>query len=264
MFNLQHILYMVISFALTGVCLYLGKKYIKKAEHHDKIIRFLAVITVMIHISNLWVDFFQNDGVAQIEQNMIVPIYPCNIMMWLLVIVSAMRRRGGPVYRVLAEFTFLSGTVCGFIGILLNVNFDNTPTLADYDILKGMLSHSTMLLGCMWLGISAGFVKVRMRNLFSTVCGLLLFLLNGLFVNHLFAVTGIDAECNSMYLQKPPFESMPWLTTGFMGIAGVTVAFLLAVGFEKLVLHKKWKEIFTLSNILGEDIIKPKSAPSEE
>ena len=98
----------------------------------------------------------------------------------------------------------------------------------------------------------------------STVVGLLIFLVDGLIVNHLFAVTGIDETCNSMYLQEPPFESMPWLTTGFMGIAGITVAFLLAVGFEKLVLKKKWKEIFTLSNILGDDIIKPKSTPSEE
>jgi vacuolar-type H+-ATPase subunit I/STV1 len=83
-----------------------------------------------------------------------------------------------------------------------------------------------------------------MRNIFSAVCGLLIFLLNGLFVNHLFAVTGIDENCNSMYLQNPPFESMPWLTTAFMGIAGVTLAFLLGVIFERVVLHKKWKEIF--------------------
>ena len=264
MFNLQHILYMVISFALSGVFLYLGKKYIKKDEHHDKIIRFLAVITVLIHISCLWVDFFTNKGVAEIQDNMIFPIYPCNIIMWLLVIVSAMRRRGGVIYRLLAEFVCIGGTVCGFVGIVLNANFDNTPTLADYDILKGMLSHSTMLLGCLWLGISAGIVKIRMRNMVSTVVGLLIFLVDGLIVNHLFAVTGIDETCNSMYLQEPPFESMPWLTTGFMGIAGVTVVFLLAVGFEKFVLKKKWKEIFTLSNILGDDIIKPKSTPSEE
>jgi hypothetical protein len=262
MFNLQHILYMVISFGLSGVLVFFGKKYIKTDAGHDKIIRFLAVITVLIHISTLWVDFFLNAGVVEVEDNMLIPIYPCNVIMWMLVIVSAMRRRGGVVYRILSEFTCLGGIVCGFIGIFLNANFDSNPTLADYDILKGMLSHSTMLLGCIWL-LSAGIVKIRMRNVLSAVCGLLVFLFDGLAVNSLFAKYGIE-ECNSMYLLEPPFESMPWLTTVVMGIAGVSVAIILATVYEKLVLKKKWTDIFSLSSILGDDIIKQKDTATVE
>ena len=262
MFNLQHILYMAISFGMSGVLVFLGTKYIKTDAGHDRVIRFLAVITVLIHISTLWVDFFSNSGVAEIEDNMLIPIYPCNVIMWMLVVVSAMRRRGGVVYRILSEFTCLGGIVCGFIGIFLNANFDSNPTLADYDILKGMLSHSTMLLGCIWL-LSAGIVRIRMSNVLSTVCGLLFFLLDGFIVNSLFAKYGIE-ECNSMYLLEPPFASMPWLTTVVMGIAGVSVAVILATVYEKLVLKKRWADIFSLSSILGDDIIKPKDTPTVE
>lgn len=262
MFNLQHILYMAISFGMSGVLVFLGTKYIKTDAGHDRVIRFLAVITVLIHISTLWVDFFSNSGVAEIEDNMLIPIYPCNVIMWMLVVVSAMRRRGGVVYRILSEFTCLGGIVCGFVGIFLNANFDSNPTLADYGILKGMLSHSTMLLGCIWL-LSAGIVRIRMRNVLSTVCGLLFFLLDGFIVNSLFAKYGIE-ECNSMYLLEPPFASMPWLTTVVMGIAGVSVAIILATLYEKLVLKKRWADIFSLSSILGDDIIKPKDTPTVE
>ena len=147
--------------------------------------------------------------------------------------------------------------MCGIIGLVFNANFDSNPTLLDYSVLKGLLSHSTMILGTLFLGVS-GLVKIRVRNVLSVVSGLLLFLLIGLGINAIFAKFGIE-DCNAMYLQEPPFASMPWLNTAVMGVAGVAVAFIFTVLFEKLALKKKWKEIFTLSALLGDDIIKPKA-----
>ena len=256
MFNLQHILYMVVAFTVTGVLLWLGKKHLKTDESKNLAVRWCAWITVLIHISDLWVDFLKNAGAVEIPDNVLFLIYPCNICMWLLVLVSCMPRNN-VIYRLLSEFTCLGGTVCGVIGLVFNANFDSNPTLLDYSVLKGLLSHSTMILGTLFLGVS-GLVKVRVRNVLSVITGLLLFLGIGLGINAIFAKFGIE-DCNAMYLQEPPFDSMPWLNTVVMGIAGVAVAFTLTVLFEKLALKKKWKEIFTLSAFLGEDIIKPKS-----
>ncbi|MBR3681230.1 MAG: YwaF family protein [Clostridia bacterium] len=256
MFTLQHILYMVVAFAVTGVLLWLGKRYLKTDEGKNLAVRWCAWITVLIHISDLWVDFLKNAGAVEIPDNVLFLIYPCNICMWLLVLVSCMPRNN-VLYRILSEFTCLGGTVCGIIGLVFNANFDSNPTLLDYSVLKGLLSHSTMILGTLFLGVS-GLVKIRVRNVLSVVSGLLLFLLIGLGINAIFAKFGIE-DCNAMYLQEPPFASMPWLNTAVMGVAGVAVAFIFTVLFEKLALKKKWKEIFTLSALLGDDIIKPKA-----
>ena len=62
MFNLQHILYMLISGLLTAVLLVLARRYIKNETTKNYILKFFAILTVAIHYSNLWVDFFVSGG----------------------------------------------------------------------------------------------------------------------------------------------------------------------------------------------------------
>ncbi len=255
MFNLEHILYMFDAFFITGIVIWIAKNHLKTEDSKMRLIRFCALITVLIHISDLWLDFLNNEGSTYIPANVLFLIYPCNICMWLLVLVSVMPRNN-VIFRLISEFVCLGGTVCGTIGLVFNTNFDNNPTLLDYSVFKGLLSHSTMILGCILLG-ALGIVKIRVRNVLSVVTGLLIFLVIGLGVNSIFTKFGVP-DCNAMYLQEPPFSSMPWLNTTVMGIAGVLVAFAFTVLFEKLALKKKWKEIFTLSAFLGENILKPK------
>ena len=138
MFNLEHILYIVISSIVTAFLLFLSYKYVKEQKTKDLLIKISAVVTVIIHYSNLLVEYFQGGGDAYVENNHILPVYPCNILMWMLLILAFLENKKSPVYRFLAEFCFIVGTVCGIIGIVLNFNFDNTPTLADYSILSAI------------------------------------------------------------------------------------------------------------------------------
>ncbi len=238
MFNLTHILYMVISAGLSVLILFLLRRYVKDEEGHIKAIKFFALITVIIHYSSLWVEFFASENaVAEIGGNMLLAKYPCNLIMWLLLIVAFMKKRDSLLYRALSEFVFLGGTVCAVIGIVFNENFDSTPTLLDYEVLKGLLSHSTMLLGCLHLQVS-GIIKLRVKSTFSVIFGMLIFLFNGLIVNGLYSIFGLP-ECNSMYLQEPPFESMPWLNTATIGIAAVLVGFIACLVSEAITLPKE-------------------------
>ena len=147
MFDLGHILYMVVSGIITAALLWLMARYFKTDDKKIRALKFFAIITVIIHYSSLWVDFFK-DGSAEVASVMLLPIHPCNVCMWLLVASAFVKKRDNAVYRILTEYTFWAGCVCGFIGILLNENYDSTPNLLDYDVLKGMLSHSTMVIGC--------------------------------------------------------------------------------------------------------------------
>ena len=56
MFNTQHILYMVISAIITAGLLVLFSKKVTTDRRKSQVLRFFAVITVIIHISDAWVD----------------------------------------------------------------------------------------------------------------------------------------------------------------------------------------------------------------
>lgn len=243
MFNTAHILYMVISAILSAGVLVLCYFKVKTEHAKNIVLRFFAIITVIIHFSSLWVDFFR-DGTATVSSPMLLPIHPCNVVMWMLLIVSFLKDRESKIGKMLTEFVFWAGIICGTIGILINENYGSNPTLADYGVLKGLLSHSTMLIGCIYV-LVAGFIKIRVSNVKSVAMGLCVFAVDGLIINGLYAIFHLD-PCNSMYLLEVPFESMPWLNTLTIGIIGVLVCFASTAIYEWLALpeQQRWyKEI---------------------
>lgn len=233
---------MIISGIISVVLLWLMRRYLKTDEQKTQALKFFALITVIIHYSSLWVEFFK-EGHADVPSVMLLPIYPCNICMWLLLICAFVKKREGIAYRLLTEYTFWAGCVCGFIGILLNENYDSTPNLLDYEVLKGLLSHSTMIIGCAFLAVS-GIVKIRVKNLISIVAGLMLFLADGTVINTLYRIFELD-PCNSMYLVEPPFENIPWLITPVMGLMALAFAFLVTAAYEYFALpeDERWYKL---------------------
>ena len=211
MFNLQHILYMVISFSLTGILLALAARYVQDEKKKIGILKFFAIFTVFLHYSNLWVDYFTT-GTAQIANNQILPVYPCNIVMWMLLIAACMRNKQGLLFQMLGEFCLLCGTLCGVVGIVFNINFGNNPNLADYEIFKGMISHSTMVFGCLYLGVGK-FVRVRMFNMVSLTAGLGIFVLCGILVNRLYDAFGMEAP-DGIFLRSNPYLPVPTVVAG--------------------------------------------------
>ncbi len=236
MLGTTHIIYMLISLALSAAVLTLLYFRAKEERQRTIALRFFAIITVVIHFSSLWVDYF-SDGTATVESSMLLPIHPCNVCMWLLLICSFIKKRESIIYKLISEFTFLGGTVCGTIGILLNENFANNPTLLDYGVLKGLLSHSTMVLGCIYL-LVGGFVKIRVSAVISTAAGLTLFIVDGAIINALYEIFGL-APCNSMYLLEAPFPALPWLGTVTIGVMALAVAFIITAAYEQLALKKE-------------------------
>lgn len=236
MFNTQHILYMVISGVLTAVLLALAAKYAKDDETKNRILKFFAIITVVIHYSNLWVDYFTTGGTATVENNQILPVYPCNAVMWMLLVASLLQNKKRLLFQLLSEFCFYGGTICGVIGIALNANFGNNPTLADYDVLKGMLSHSTMLFGCLYMMVG-GYIRIRVFNVVSVSAGLGTFVLCGLGVNTLYEFFGMEAP-DGMWLKSNPYLSVSPMA---LGIFAVVILFcVLALWEMRLPAQERW------------------------
>lgn len=225
MFNLQHILYMVISGLLSVVLLVLPRKLVTDENTKNRILKFWAIVTVVIHYSNLWVDYFASGGTATVENNQILPVYPCNVVMWMLLVASLLKDKKSLLFRILSEFCFIGGTVCGVVGIVLNVNFGNNPTLADYDILKGMVSHSTMLMGCLYLFVG-GYIKIRVFNAVSVTAGLGTFVLCGMLVNGLYEAFGMEAP-DGMFLRSNPYLSVSPMVLGVLLIVLMFISLAL-------------------------------------
>lgn len=234
MFDLTHVIYTVISALLTVLGLLVAKRYAKDQATRDKILQASSIITVIIHYSSIWVDFFTNGGNAEIEDNQILMVYPCNIIMWFLLIVSLSKKKDSRLITMMAEFVFLVGSICGIVGIVFNANYQSTPNLLDYDILKGLLSHSTMVFGCLYLYVG-GYVRIRMFNALSCLTGLLFFVGDGFFINTIYDACGID-PVNAMFMREPLFPEHPWISIYLLGALALLLLFgLLALYEEKFI-----------------------------
>ena len=216
MFNLQHILYMIISAILTAVLIYIAVKKVKRDSSKDLILKLSAVSTVIIHYSCLLVDYFQNDGEALVSSTHILPVYPCNVLMWMLLVLAFVENKKSTAFRLFAEFTFIIGTICGIIGILLNENFGSNPTLADYDVLKGLVSHSTMLVGTIYLYFG-GYVKPGIWSTFSLFAGFGTFVVCGLGVNLLYTACGMESP-DGIWINGVPYVGLSSIVLGFLAI----------------------------------------------
>ena len=236
MSDLPHILYTVVSFALTAALLVWLHAYVKEENKKKLVLKISALSTVILHYSSLYVDYFTT-GSAEVSSTMILAVYPCNVAMWFLVAVAFMKNVNGQFFKHLAVATFYLGLVGGIVGIVINENYIANPNLADWDILKGLLSHSTMLVGCIYL-LVGGYIKIRVDNLIGVVGMLLFLVLDGGIVIGLHKAFNLDPP-NCMYLLENPLPQLPWFNTWLIGILGVAICFGFTAIYEQLTLEKE-------------------------
>jgi len=227
---------MIFSFLALVVTFVLCKFFIKNEQKKDIVLKVAAVLTLILHYSPLYVDYFST-GSAEIASPMILPLYPCNVAMWLLVIVAFYKNKQSKLFKVLAEITFYLGLVGGVCGIAFNEIYSNNPTFADWDVLNGLLSHVTLLLGCIYLLIG-GYIKIRVSNVISICIGLLLLFIDGLLMIGLYKLFNQD-PVNCMFLLEPPLPSVPFLNTYVIGLIAIILFFTITAIYEQIALKKE-------------------------
>ena len=235
-------IYNLITLSIVTVLLIMCKNVIRKDSTKDKILKYVSIAVVIIHYSALYYDFFAEKGDVDLGDSFLFPIYPCHIVMWMLVAVAFIKNRNTVFYKSLAEFTFLVGTVCGLVGVLYNFNFLDDPYFTDYWSLKGLLSHTVMIFGTIFIGVM-GYVKIRVPNTMrSLFWGLVFFASWGGLMNFMFRATGIDEELNAMYMMEPPIPALPFLNFFVLGGIGLLLAFAGLLIFEKFALpvEERW------------------------
>lgn len=236
LFDKAHIIYMLTSLVVTVGLLLCCKFFIKKDKYKDLVLKIAAILTVVIHFSSLYVDYFST-GKAEIASTMLLPIYPCNIAMWMLVVCAFCKNKKAKWFSYFAEFTFYLGVVGGIIGIAFNEIYMGNPTLASWGVLKGLLSHSVMLFGCIYL-LVGGYIKIRVKNVISVALGLIFMILDGAIIIGLFMLCKLDPP-NAMYLLEKPFPQFGWINSLTIGIFALLLTFAITAIYEAVKLPKE-------------------------
>ena len=232
----NHIIFTLISFSAIVIGLILANKLITKKENKKLLLKISALLTVIIHFSSLYTEYFSGLE-PDLEDSMILPLYPCNLAMWTLLVLAFMKNTESKVFKFLCVFTFYLGIFGGILGIVINEIYINNPDLTDWGVLKGLLSHTTMLYGCVYI-VVGGFLKPRVSNMFFVFLGLLSLFEYGVLMIFIHYVFGLDIP-NVMYILEKPFEALRWLNVGTIGVGALLIIFIGLAVYEWIALKKE-------------------------
>ena len=225
----------IINFAVIAaivIALIILKKKIKTEKGKYWLLLVSSILTIVCHYSSLiyhlivdgtCIDFLMDNP------NLVLPIYPCNCVMWCCLILGIIKKKDSKLGSYLIDYIFFFGAVAGVIGLFANIDFFKNPTLANYDVTKCVFSHGFMLFNTLLLPVF-GFVRIDFKkNIIHTAIFVLMMLVIGAYCSLL--ITVIDDysaayNYNSMFLLHSPFDGLPFLVYPFIA----AVAFVLYIG----------------------------------
>lgn len=232
MFLLPHILFIVGSLVIT-IALMVGLAFVKNQKAKDAILKIFAVMTFVIHISIMWVDFLKN-GKAEAYDNILFPIYFCNLTMYLLLICAFIKNKKSYAWQIFATFIAYAGV----FGTLITLFTTPLEIPANYERVKSLVSHVTMMWGCLYLFVGK-YIKINVFNLVPYCIGLLSCGVVGSIVNGIFLWAGLG-ERNAMYLQHPPAEAPMFTCWSISGLM-ILLIFVFTAIYEMFAYKKEYR-----------------------
>lgn len=208
LFDMHHIAYIIVSLSVTLMALVFGHRHLRSAKGRRRFLKVFALLTVFLHISGLWVSYLKT-GQALVADNILFPIFFCNMSMYLLLIVAFIENKMTKRYEHLATFTAYAGIFGGLISLFYPDYYLGASSMFQWNVFKSMTSHSTMVIGSLWLFV-AGYAKIKPSNVITYAVGLLFYGLIGIIVNQTFIHFGLRHP-NAMYLDHPPLSDVPML-----------------------------------------------------
>ena len=211
------IIFNLILVTFIALGLFLAKKYMK--EERTKHILFIAaaLFTILFHYSSFIFKLFAGGAMEYLSDspNLILPIYPCNVVMWSALIFAFLKDKKGKLGAFFADYLFFFGVISTLVGMFANVDFIKNPTLADYENVKSIVAHATLLFNVLLLPFF-GYIKIDVkRNIKNIIISILMMAVVGGYCNlvyHALASAEAAYDVNSMFLIHSPFEGIPFLT----------------------------------------------------
>lgn len=207
-------------------------------------------MTFVIHISIMWVDFLKN-GKAEAYDNILFPIYFCNLTMYLLLICAFIKNKKSYGWQIFATFLAYAGV----FGSLITLFITPLELPTNYERVKSLVSHVTMMWGCLYLFVGK-YIKIHVFNLVPYCIGLLFCGVVGVIVNSIFLWAGLG-ERNAMYLQHPPAEAPMFTCWSIAGLM-ILLIFIFTAIFE-MFSYKKEQRFYKSTQFFWDYFPKPEN-----
>ena len=235
---LELTIFNLVLLTIIGVSLFLCKKYIKTEKTKNLIFIISPIVTIVFHYSMLAVLLVTDGSISmylRCNPNLLLPIYPCNVVMWGCLIYGIIKNKESKVAKFLADYLFWFGIVSTLVGMFANVDFIRNPTLKDYDILKGIIAHATLLFNVLLLYIF-GRIKVDLiKNMIHITIAVIMMYVIGMYCNVVFRVIAsyeMAYEVNSMFIIHSPFPVIEWLRYPIIAVIALVLYFILFFVWE--------------------------------
>ena len=234
--------------AIIAALLFVVKKTARTDRVRNVWLLGAAVVTILFHYSELIFRCITASGALEYlkdNPNLILPIYPCNVVMWSCLIL-ALTKKDTKAGKLLIDYVFWFGIFSTLIGMFANVDFILNPTLADYTNVKSIGAHATLLFNVLLLPV---FKMIRfdflqnMKHMTISVVGMYLI---GLYCNLVYRVMISDEaayDVNSMFIIHSPFEGVEFLKYPIIAVIGLVLYCILFFVCE-LIAYKKGERFY--------------------
>ncbi len=218
---------MMIIVTLVLILLY---KLELKEKTKNLIFIISSILTVIIHYLPFIVSLFK--GHILTDNIYYLPVYPCNVIMWLNIILCFFLKKKNVVFETLADFSFFCGTLCGLIGLFFNENFLSNPVFFDLISIKGLFSHVVMIFACLSLGVFKWIKVNTLKNTLHLLIGCLIFVFCHFYTNLILGLQGLE-KTDAFYINKM-FEKGAYLNFFTISILGLILIIVGTKLYEKI------------------------------
>ena len=225
-FNL--ILMLVVAGSIIAV-----KKWMNGERARRLILLVAPIVTIGFHYSSyIYHALFTGAGIEYLSENpnLILPIYPCNVVMWSALIYGLLPKKDTKIAMLFSDYIFWFGIASTLVGMFANVDFIKNPTLSDYEVTKSIIAHATLLFNVMLIPtfglLRTDFLR-NMKNMVISVIGMYVI---GLYCNLVLSALS-SAEFayykNSMFISHSPFDGLPFLRYPVIAVAALIIYLMI-------------------------------------
>ena len=227
------IIFNVILMLIIAAFLIVAKKLVRSERAKNALLLIAPIITILVHYSSfIYHSIFTGAGIEYLGEtpNLILPIYPCNVVMWCALIYGLIRNKDSKIGLLISDYVFWFGIASTLVGMFANVDFIMNPTLSDYEVTKSIIAHATLLFNVLLIPVF-GLLRTdffrNMRNMVICVLGMYVI---GLYCNLIFRALVSEEKAydvNSMFIIHSPFEGVPFLRYPIIALMGLAIYLII-------------------------------------
>ena len=227
------IVFNLILILIIAALLVAAKKWARSERAKRVLLLVAPALTILCHYSSfLYRLIVTGDAISYLAENpnLILPIYPCNVVMWCALIYGLLASKDSKLALLLSDYVFWFGIASTLVGMFANVDFINNPTLANFEVKKSILAHATLLFNVLLIPVFGLLRPNFFRNMKNMIISVIAMYVIGLYCNLVFTVF-VSAEMayykNPMFILHSPFEGAPFLRYPLIAALGLVLYLIL-------------------------------------